>query len=202
MPYQVYSLLSTHRSHRIAIPRVRDSLGTGKPHACNLCHLDKSLGWTSEQLRKWYGTKAEPLSADDRKLASSLLHLTGSDARTRAVVAGAFSWPAAQQASGRDWPGQLLASTLERERYTVVRYLLHRALQSLHGRQVNDYDYLGSAAERAAGLRRIREKLEKTARPVRDRYPELPLTAEGRFADDVIDRLLRTRKDPDVVINE
>jgi hypothetical protein len=51
-------------------------------------------------------------------------------------------------------------------------------------------------------LRRIREKLEKTARPVRDHYPELPLTAEGCFADEVLDRLLRTRKDPDVIINE
>ncbi len=82
MPHQVYSLLTTHRSHRISIPRVRDSLGTGKPHACNLCHLDKSLGWTSDQLQKWYGTKPEPLSDDDRKIASSVLHLTLSDART------------------------------------------------------------------------------------------------------------------------
>src|SRR5438445_2558555 len=53
MPYQVYSLLTTHRTHRISVPRVRDSLGTGKPHACNLCHLDKSLGWTQEQLSMW-----------------------------------------------------------------------------------------------------------------------------------------------------
>src|SRR5262249_11286548 len=37
MPMQVYSLLTTHRSHRIQIPEVADSAGTGKPHACNLC---------------------------------------------------------------------------------------------------------------------------------------------------------------------
>ncbi len=62
MPHQVYSLLTTHRTHRITIPRVRDSVGTGKPHACNLCHLDKSLGWTNDTLGKWYGTKPEAAS--------------------------------------------------------------------------------------------------------------------------------------------
>jgi predicted CXXCH cytochrome family protein len=202
MPYQVYSLLTTHRSHRIAIPRVRDSLGTGKPHACNLCHLDRSLGWTQEQLHKWYGTRPESLSDDDRTLASSLVHLAGSDARSRAVVAGAFSWPPAQQASGRDWPVLLLTRLLQHERYPAVRYLEHRALRSLRGPLANDYDYLASPAERAAQLDRLRLKLESTSRPDRGHYPCLPLTAEGRFDDNVLERLLRRRNDPDVSINE
>jgi predicted CXXCH cytochrome family protein len=209
MPHQVYSLLATHRSHRIAVPRVRDSLGTGKPHACNLCHLDKSLGWTQEQLGKWYGTKPEPLSDDERNLASSLLHLMQSDARTRAVVAGAFSQPTAQQASGRDWPTELLMRTLEKERYEAVRYLAFRALRSLHGEAIENprsgergYDYQGSPAERAAQLRGLRLQLESAAKPGRSRYPYLPLTAGGRFADDVLDRLLRSRNDPDVFVNE
>ncbi len=202
MPYQVYSLLDTHRSHRITIPRIRDSLGTGKPHACNLCHLDKSLGWTQEQLGNWYGTAPEPLADDDRTLASSLLHLVRSDARSRAVVAGAFSWPPAQQASGRDWPVLLLTRTLEHERYQAVRYLTHRALRSLHGPAANAYDFQGSPDDRAAQVRALRLTLEAGARPGRSRYPYLPLTAAGLFADDVFDRLLRTRNDPDVVIKE
>jgi predicted CXXCH cytochrome family protein len=200
MPYQVYSLLDTHRSHRIAIPRIRDSLGTGKPHACNLCHLDKSLGWTGEQLGRWYGTRPEPLPDDERTLASSLLHLARSDARSRAVVAGAFAWPAAQQASGRDWPVLLLTRTLEHERYEAVRYLAHRALRSLHGSAASDYDFQGSALDRAAQLDSLRRRLESSARPDPGRYPNLPLPA-GRFAE-VYERLLRTRNDPDVSINE
>jgi hypothetical protein len=202
MPYQVYSLLSTHRSHRIAIPRVRDSLGTGKPHACNLCHLDKSLGWTQEQLGKWYGTKPEPLSDDDRVLASSLLHLVQSDARTRAVVAGAFGWPPAQQASGRDWPVLLLTRTLEQERYDAVRYLEHRALRTLYGAVAKDYDYHGSPAERDPQLRRLRQTLERAERLDRSRYPYLPLSAAGVLDDGVFRRLLRTRNDPDVIVLE
>src|SRR5205085_680646 len=96
MPHQVFSLLAVHRSHRIAKPLVKESRGTGKPHACNLCHLDKSLGWTQEHLVQWYDAKPEPLSEEERTIASSVLHLAEGDARTRAVVAGAFAWPAAQ----------------------------------------------------------------------------------------------------------
>ncbi len=202
MPYQAYSLLDTHRSHRIAIPRVRDSVGTGKPHACNLCHLDKSLGWTQDQLGKWFGTRPEPLAADDRTLASSLLHLATSDARTRAVVAGVFAWPPAQAASGRDWPALLLTRVLEHERYDAVRCSAHRALRSLHGQAADNYNYQGSPAERARQLRELRLKLESMARPDPGRYPFLPLTAAGRLADDVFERLLRTRNDPDVTVNE
>jgi predicted CXXCH cytochrome family protein len=202
MPYQVYSLLGTHRSHRIAVPRVRDSLGTGKPHACNLCHLDKSLGWTQERLGSWYGTRAEPLPREEREVASGVLHLARGDARTRAVVAGAFGWPAALQAGGRDWPTPLLARALEEERYEAVRYLLHRALRGLHGGAADGYDYQGSAAERAAWLGKFRRALGDTAVPDRGRYPHVPLTPAGLFAGDAFDGLLRSRNDPDVYINE
>jgi predicted CXXCH cytochrome family protein len=201
MPYQVFSLLTTHRSHRIAVPRVRDSLGTGKPHACNLCHLDKSLGWTQEHLGQWYGTRPEPLSDEDRTISSSVLHLARGDARTRSVVAGAFGWPAAQEAGGRDWSGPLLTRALENERYEAVRYLLHRSLRSLYGPATNGYDYQGSAAERAARLGALRRALESTEHPERARYPYLPLGAGGGLAEE-FDRLMRTRNDPDVSVNE
>jgi hypothetical protein len=202
MPYQVYSLLTTHRSHRIMIPRVKDTRDTGRPHACNLCHLDKSLGWTQTQLKTWYGTEPEKLSADEAVFASSLWHLTQSDARSRAVVAGAFSWPPAHQASGTDWPVLLLTRTLEHERYAAVRYLAHRALRQLYGAAANDYNFEGNPAERDRQLRALRLRLESAARPDRGRYPYLPLTAAGGFADDVYQRLLRTRSDPDVTVNE
>jgi hypothetical protein len=201
MPYQVYSLLTAHRSHRIMVPRVRDSLGTGKPHACNLCHLDRSLGWTTQQLHSWYGTKPEPLDVDDRTLPSSVLHLARSDARSRAVVAAAFSWPDAQQASGRDWPAELLLSTLEHERYPAVRYLLHRSLRSLYGEAAQPYDYLAGPADRTVQLRGLRQALQNRPRSAR-RQGERPLSPAGRLDEALFDRLLRDRKDPDVSVNE
>jgi predicted CXXCH cytochrome family protein len=202
MPYQVYSLLTTHRSHRISVPRVQDSLGTGKPHACNLCHLDKSLGWTQEQLGKWYGHAPEPLNEQDEKYSSALLHLCQSDARSRAIVAGAFSWPPAQDASGTTWQGPLLARVLEIERYPAVRYLGYRGLRSLYGAGVGSYDYLGRPAERKAQLEALGPDLMERFRVRRGSYPFLPLTQDGRTDSAVLDGLLQKRKDPDVIINE
>src|SRR5262249_3134037 len=124
MPMQVYSLLTTHRSHRIQIPEVADSAGTGKPHACNLCHLDKSLGWTQRQLAGWserQRAKVQKLSDDEERVASSVLLLATADARSRVMVAGAFSDPAARRASGDDWFGPLLTRLMESERYPAVR---------------------------------------------------------------------------------
>lgn len=196
MPHQVFSLLDTHRSHRIEVPRVRDSLGTGKPHACNLCHLEKSLGWTQDALGKWYGTKPEPLSEDDRTISSAVLHLMRSDARSRAVAAGAFAWPPAQQASGTDWAGPILLKSLEVERYQAVRYLALKALRSMYPEEMKGYDYQASHADRDRALNSLRAKLAGAKAPDPKRYPFLP-EAPAHW-----DQLLKGRNDPDVYVNE
>jgi predicted CXXCH cytochrome family protein len=202
MPHQVYSLLTTHRSHRIGVPLVKDSLGLGKPHACNLCHLDRSLGWTQEQLARWPGQKhkeRQKLSALEESVSSALLLLTRGDARSRAVVAGAFSNPAAQLASGTDWFAPFLTRLLDHERYPVVRYLAHRGLRSVHGAAAGPYDYLARPAVRAAEARALRERL---AAPLRRPLPYLPLTPAGQPDESALRRLLQKRDDPDVSIHE
>ncbi|HSH75386.1 MAG TPA: cytochrome c3 family protein, partial [Longimicrobiales bacterium] len=55
MPHTTYGLFSAIRSHRIDSPRVRVSLESGRPNACNLCHLDRTLAWSAEYLNDWYG---------------------------------------------------------------------------------------------------------------------------------------------------
>jgi predicted CXXCH cytochrome family protein len=201
MPHQVYSLLTTHRSHRIQVPRVEDSLGTGKPHACNLCHLDKSLGWTQRELSRWPGGRrlAGPKLPAEEELSSALLLLTRGDARSRAVVAGAFASPAARRASGTDWFGPFLSRLLDEERYPIVRSLLDRGLRSAHPEGAGPYDPLALPATRAAQARGLRRRF---AAPVRRPLPYLPLTPEGRPDDEALRRLLRGRNDPDVTINE
>jgi predicted CXXCH cytochrome family protein len=204
MPHQVYSLLTTHRSHRIGIPDVKDSHETGMPHACNLCHLDKSLGWTQQHLSRWGkrpGNRSPQLSQDERTISSVLLLLARGDARSRAIVAGAFSRPDAQQVSGTDWFGPFLTRLMDRDRYAIVRYLCHRGLRTAFGETMaGPYDYLAPPARRAAQTQSLRQRFD--ASPLGRPMPYLPLTARGLPDDAILDRLLKTRKDPNLTINE
>jgi predicted CXXCH cytochrome family protein len=203
MPHQVYSLFTTHRSHRIQNPEIKDSLGTGKPHACNLCHLDRSLGWTQEQLSRWpdRSTKnRQKLSKKEEITSSALLMLTGGDARSRAIVAGAFSNQAARKASGTDWFGPFLTRLIEHERYPVVRYLMHRGLRDLPGESaVGEYDYLGLPAQRRDQVRALRARFDQ---PIRRPLPGLPMTKDGHPDERVLRKLVEQRNDPDLTINE
>ena len=48
MPHTTYGLLGAVRSHQITSPRIQVTVETGRLNACNLCHLDKTLGWAAE----------------------------------------------------------------------------------------------------------------------------------------------------------
>jgi hypothetical protein len=204
MPHQVFSLLTTHRSHRIENPTLDGSRGTGKPHACNLCHLDKSLGWTRDQLARWPAAAGRPvakLSEDEERVAAGVLLLCEGDARTRVVVAGAFGDPAAHRASGTDWHGSFLSRMLEHERYPAVRYLAHRGLKAAQGEGgAPPFDHLARPEDRSRQLRALRAWYD--AAPVRRPAPGLPLAADGLPDDAVLRRLLDRRTDPDLTINE
>lgn len=96
MPNVVYGLLGVHRSHRVISPSVQTTLESGLPNACNLCHLDQTLAWTSTRMAEWYDHDdlSGDLDADERSIASSLVLLLRGDAVQRAVAANAF-WRAA-----------------------------------------------------------------------------------------------------------
>ena len=99
MPNTSYGLLKAMRTHRISVPSARETLETGRPNACNLCHLDKSLGWTAAKLRERYGIESPELPPDARDLPLALwMGLTG-DAGQRALIAAALGWAPAHEAS-------------------------------------------------------------------------------------------------------
>ena len=67
MPHTTYGLLKGIRSHTISTPSVQESLQTGRPNACNACHLDKTLQWTAGHLESWYGIGPPTLTPPSRK---------------------------------------------------------------------------------------------------------------------------------------
>ena len=50
MPRTTFGLLHAMRSHQVSVPTVKESLDHGRPNACNLCHLDKTLAWSVAEI--------------------------------------------------------------------------------------------------------------------------------------------------------
>ena len=88
LPHAVHVVRSSESACgaiRSAAPRQRPASQTGRPNACNLCHLDKTLAWTAEYLEKWYGTPPTALEPDERTIPASMLWLLRGDAGQRAL---------------------------------------------------------------------------------------------------------------------
>ncbi len=130
MPRTSYGLLKSMHSHQISVPSVAETSVVGRPNACNLCHLDKSLGWTAAQLERLYGIDSPELSDDFKNVELSLLMGVRGDAGQRALIAGAIDWPAAQRASSHGVLTPILGVLMD-DPYDAVRYMAGRALKSL-----------------------------------------------------------------------
>jgi hypothetical protein len=173
MPHTTYGLLKTIRSHQISSPSVAATVATGRPNACNLCHLDKTLAWTADNLERWYGIATPGLADDERSVAASVMWLLKGDAGQRAIVAQAMGRLPAQQASGSAWLAPYLALT-QKDRYDAVRIIATRSLKTLPAFR--------------------RDQLTGN--------PELLINADGTFDAERVNRLVRARDNRRLVYRE
>jgi predicted CXXCH cytochrome family protein len=202
MPHTVYGLLKGIRSHWIDSPRVATTLATGRPNACNSCHLDRPLAWTAEHLEEWYGQAQPQLGEDDRRYSATLLALLRGDAGQRALAAWSFGWEPAQHVSGRGWIAPYLAHLLE-DPYSTVRYIAGRSLATLPEYRGIDFDFLDSPSARSQARRRALDvwfdlPLERVDR----RSEAVLIDGEGNPLHVQVARLASQRDDRPVVLNE
>lgn len=130
MPHTSYGVLKAIRSHQISSPRVEVQRSSGRPNACNLCHLDKTLAWTAEALSKWHGHPKPALTEHENRVADSVrLGLSG-DAGQRVLLAWHLGWEPAVGVSGKDWIPPVLGQLLE-DPYSAVRCVAERSLKRL-----------------------------------------------------------------------
>src|SRR5439155_25411901 len=73
MPHTTYGLMKAIRSHQVDSPSVQATVKTGRPNACNLCHLDKTLAWTADKLTEWFGAKPADLSQEEKTTSAAAL---------------------------------------------------------------------------------------------------------------------------------
>lgn len=192
MPYTSYGLLRAIRGHTVTSPSVRESVDVGRPNACNLCHLDRTLAWSAERLRDWYGQPAPGLDRDERTVAASILWLLRGDAGQRALTAWSTGWEPAQQASGTTWMVPYLGELLG-DPYDAVRFIAARSLRTIPGFETLRYDFTGDRGERidaaVGALRTWRNSPAARAR----RDPELLFGLDGALDTAAMRRLFDQR---------
>ncbi len=204
MPHTTYGLLKAIRSHQVDSPSVATSLATGRPNACNLCHLDRSLGWTAEHLARWYGTPIPELSEDEKTTSAALLWLLTGDAGQRALIAWSMGWQTARESSGEDWLPPFLALLLN-DPYEAVRFIARRSLRRLPGFEEFDYDFIGDPGERLEARARAIEiwsRMGEGEAGGRRHGEEVLIDSRGGLRMDAIGALLKRRNNRPLELHE
>ena len=141
MPRLVQGLETVTRSHRISSPTHREMLASGSPNACNLCHLEKPITWTLQELEKGWGKKITPddgwLAAYDGDLSTpvGLAWLRSSKPTVRLVASYSYSQSRI--------PPSVLPSLLNNldDPYAVNRVFAMMDVQRILGAQLDDSEY-------------------------------------------------------------
>ncbi|MCP4510748.1 MAG: hypothetical protein GY826_30615 [Fuerstiella sp.] len=201
MPHTTYALFTTMRSHRVDSPDIASSLKLGRPNACNLCHLDKTLAWSAGRLSEWYGTPAVEMGEDETTIAASLLWLLRGDAAQRVITAWHMGWEPAHKASGKSWQAPFLAQILE-DPYSMVRFIAHESLTGLPGFGGFKFDHIGPLSDRAGAHQKALSLWEQLSRELGPAPSTLLLDPRGQLKRDEVDRLLQQRDDRPIVIAE
>lgn len=199
MPYTSYGLLKALRSHQISNPGVLATLQTGRPNACNLCHLDKTLDWTAQRLSAWYKIPPVELSPEETTVAASVLWTLKGDAGQRALTAWHMGWKPAQEISNDSWLAPYLAVLIE-DPYSAVRYIAGRSLKRLPGYDNFVCDFLAPPDELHRSSTRASEIWTKTAKPVAN--ASLLLDKDGHLEKSAVETLLKSRNNRVVQLDE
>jgi hypothetical protein len=204
MSYTTWGLLRAIRSHTVDSPSVATSLTTGRPNACNQCHLDRTLLWTAEKLDEWYGIEPPDLSEDERTVAASILWTLSGDAVQRALMAWSMGWEPARAASGTQWMIPYLCALLV-DPYDAVRLRAQRTLELYpEYRDVTTHAVEGATEEEQSAMmnRILVEWYRRFPASAGRSGPPLLIQPDARIDRGRFARLAALRKDQDLILFE
>jgi len=205
MPFTSYGVLKAIRSHQVSSPRIADELATGRPNACNLCHLDKPIGWAADRLAEWYHQPVPNLSENSSEIAHALQIALSGDAGQRVLIAWHLSWPSALQISGTNWIAPVLGQLLD-DPYAAVRCVAVRSLQKITGLTPPGYDFVEDPRSRPSVRETVWKAWQQQWQATADSKP--PDRERLARPDDLeaqrvaFDRWLRLREDRPVRLRE
>lgn len=201
MPHTTYGLMGAIRSHQVDLPSATVSIETGRPNACNQCHLDKTLEWTAEYLNEWFDTPQPVLSEDERNIAASVLWTLRGDAGQRVLMAWSLGWDDARKTSEEDWIPPYLARLLN-DPYAAVRMVAYRSLRTHPQFQDFDYDYIARPEELAQKSRLAMETWKTTKQPQSTGRQQVLIAPEGGLRTDVFERIFAERDNREIWLQE
>ena len=201
MPHTTYGLMGAIRSHQVDSPSVTASVETGRPNACNQCHLDKTLSWTSDYLKEWYDIPQPALSEDERNLAASVLWTLRGDAGQRVLMAWSLGWEAARKAAGEEWMPLYLAKLLN-DPYAAVRLVAFRSLLTFAQFEDFEYDYIATAEILAAKSRQATAIWERSQPYRTDDLMQVLISPDGSLRDQLFERIFAERDNREVWLQE
>ena len=140
-PIQPTVFFKAVRSHTVDSPKIDVRHRSGRPNACNLCHLDQTLEWTAKHLADWFDQSIPTLNEEQRTIAAGPLWTLTGDAGMRALMAWHLGWQPARDADKSDWRAPYLATLLE-DPYPAVRVIAARTKEKFPDYRQIAYDFL------------------------------------------------------------
>ena len=202
MPHTSYGLLKAIRSHTIETPNIATTLKTGRPNACNLCHLDKTLDWTAEHLAKRTNKPKTNVPPIHKTTAASVVWLLNGEAGQRALAAWHMGWEPALKISGTGWQSPILADSLN-DPYSAVRYIANKALLKQPGFSSFKFDFVADEDERLEKQKKALEiwlNNEKKEHPVPS--DTILLDEQGGRQKNRVQDLIKTRNNRPMRLRE
>jgi hypothetical protein len=167
MPRQTLGLDALVRTHRVSVPVSEETASAGLANACNLCHLDKSLRWTLDELERGWGRRLAPQAgwagAADLDRPAGEVWLGSSDPALRGIAGQSY----ARSPLGKAALPQLIRALNDPE--PVNRIFGCRAVQTVWERNLTctDYDATAPPAVREQQIERLLGQFSANARPGR-----------------------------------
>jgi hypothetical protein len=168
MPRTTQGLEEVVRTHRISSPTDAKMLAAGSWNSCNLCHLDKPIGWTLDQLAARWGKKIVPdddgwqrAYGNDLSRPVGVAWLEGADPSMRLVASQAWS----RSPLGKDALPRLVLSL--DDAVAVNRVFAMFAVERVTGTPLSmeDYDVISPPAVREKSIARLLERLSASRSP-------------------------------------
>lgn len=192
MPYQGYGLLKSVRSHRITRPSVEKTAKDGMPNACNSCHVEKTLAWTSERMAEWWKTPPVELDEAQKEVPATLVEMLRGHALQRALSVLALRRAAE---AGDPWverTAPLILDVMRDEPYHTVRMLAFQALRAQKRFSDVEFDAMADVNERRAKVDELRARIP----------PEVGGSSVMPISDEMAARLRAERDNRDIFVQE